>query len=142
MDSLCFTIFRSDDRTELDRMAAEHDPNMPFYNEKGDQIGKVVRAWREGMLLMGQVDLADDEIANDFKKEHAQYLNPKMLKERRNPDTLITCGMERKAGTMSKAVADKLECLIEAYENGEITKSTLIVDIDELYKEKYQIPSE
>ena len=50
-----------------------------------------------------------------------------------NDDYLITAGMECKPGKIHKVIAEKLEQLIEMYEKGEITKSTLIVMIDEFF---------
>lgn len=46
---------------------------------------------------------------------------------------LITGGMECKPGKIRKVVSEKLEQLISMYEKGEITKSTLIVMIDEFF---------
>lgn len=51
----------------------------------------------------------------------------------RDEEYLITCGMECKPGKIKKVVADKLEQLIEMYEKGMITKSTLVIMIDEFY---------
>ena len=55
---------------------------------------------------------------------------------RNNEEYLITGGMECKPGKISKIVAEKLEQLIEMYEEGAITKSTLIVMIDEFYESR------
>lgn len=46
---------------------------------------------------------------------------------------LLTGGMECKPGKIHKVVAEKLEQLIEMYEKGMITKSTLVVMIDEFF---------
>jgi hypothetical protein len=52
-------------------------------------------------------------------------------------EELITCGMECKPGKISKIVAEKLDQLIEMYEDGSITKSTLVVMIDEFYERRH-----
>ena len=54
------SIFRSDDIRELDRMVAEHYEGMPFLNKNGDRIGTVTRMWRDGMLLMGEIEIGDE----------------------------------------------------------------------------------
>jgi hypothetical protein len=58
---------------------------------------------------------------------------------RDNEEYLITGGMERRPGKISKVVAETLDQLIEMYEKGIITKSTLIVDIDEFYEKRFAI---
>lgn len=52
---------------------------------------------------------------------------------RNDEEYLITGGMECKSGKIHKVVAEKLEQLLEMYEKGEITKTTLIVMIDEFF---------
>lgn len=49
---------------------------------------------------------------------------------------LITCGMECTPGKMSKVASETLEQLIDMYEAGHITKSTLIVDINRFYESR------
>jgi hypothetical protein len=56
---------------------------------------------------------------------------------RDNEEYLITGGMECKPGKISKVVSEKLDQLIEMYEEGMITKSTLVVMIDEFYEKIY-----
>lgn len=52
----------------------------------------------------------------------------------RSDEWLITCGMECKPGRIHKVVAEKLEQLIEMYEDGKITKSTLVVMINDFFE--------
>ncbi len=52
---------------------------------------------------------------------------------RNDEEYLITGGMECKPGKIHKVVVEKLEQLLDMYEKGKITKSTLIVMIDEFY---------
>lgn len=56
---------------------------------------------------------------------------------RDNEEYLITGGMECKPGRISKVVSEALDQLIEMYEEGAITKSTLVIMIDEFYIERY-----
>lgn len=56
---------------------------------------------------------------------------------RDNEEYLITGGMECKPGKISKVVSETLDQLIEMYEEGAIAKSTLVIMIDEFYKERY-----
>lgn len=56
---------------------------------------------------------------------------------RNNEEYLITGGMECKPGRISKVVSEALDQLIEMYEEGAITKSTLVIMIDEFYRERY-----
>jgi hypothetical protein len=60
------------------------------------------------------------------------------IDDKMNKEYLITGGMECKPGKIDKVVAEKLDQLIEMYEKGEITKSTLIVMIDEFYSLRLQ----
>ena len=64
-----------------------------------------------------------------------------MAKKQKN-EYYLTCGMEAKAGKIRKDVADKLDLLIEMYEKGMITKSTLVVDINEFFHKIYDIKDE
>jgi hypothetical protein len=58
---------------------------------------------------------------------------------RDNEEYLITGGMECKPGRISKVVSEALDQLIEMYEEGAITKSTLVIMIDEFYIERYKM---
>ena len=51
------SIYRSDDMHLLNKMVEDYKLNTPVFLKDGTKIGKIVRVWRDGMLLMGFVEL-------------------------------------------------------------------------------------
>ncbi len=62
------TLYRSEDHAELDRIVANFQPHRPVVNEQGQRIGSVSRVWREGDLVMADLECVPEDVPAKTRK--------------------------------------------------------------------------
>ncbi len=62
---MILVIFQHNDVNMLDAMIQRTKLPIPFVNKKGQRSGNVLRIWREGFFIKGDVECVPDDAESD-----------------------------------------------------------------------------